>query len=1050
LARHDVALRGFLSPSPRTPFELLDPAETVVSEAGPLPGSPVAQDGASKVAVKLSGGQAVPVDVVFVGAGFPGVDPLRSARAAWKRDSEAASEWRGWSPPTAPHTARAISFFTTANTFSNVDIAVIPSTQTAVVLSSEQSGATLTGPRTQTLDPATWTLTDNGPARPLTGTEAARSSCLVVAPDEALLLIEYATTTTPAPGYNFWTTSESRDNGASFAVASRNPIPIDTGTLLSSEILRGAMVGNNVLLVQVGYNGATQTLRQYTSTSLAARFTQVGADWVSATGPQFINLAPFRSGRCAVVYFDGTDVIFKSLGSSGQSIETAVPKVIEAGVPSCDGIAMEIDADDSIWVRFFAAGVSHTHLWVSYDGGELWRDALIDQDLRGPWNQGESASYLRFRAGACAGGRHLTLCNSVDSAGGANHGGVAMLQLWGGWANAEILGANEATRGNNWIPVQLPESTIPWTVSGTGTFVLASPGYGLYTTAGDTRRHQYASVWGGAKHDIMADFEIDVLPGAAIDTIGWLGLQSDGAQSVAFAVSVSNTQINIVDNVTPGTPVAHGITGILQVAWWYDSSTDQITVWYRDSASPGNWTKSHAAVQLTPFALVAVGVLIRGHFANVAGSSRWYGHNVGWSSVAGSYGPAAAQLDLVGRPLSATPYPMGEVGTAGAAAFLAAEGGPAKRLELWDIEPNHSHALERSFPARNRSPTEPWRTLTVADPLVDPVPDQILAWDFGIDSILGDGSFGLALLGTNARTAEVYGDKGGGDVLLGTYDGTITVNYVRDGDVLTADTGRDGGRYWFRGEFNGAEIDLGGGAMRIIEEHNEGIWDASKPTARQVRVFIKDATGTEPNSGTMTIIPRNGILVVHGHDAVKYQRYKVLLPSAITATGYRELGAHVFGPVSVVGKQWSEGWAWGRAPNATTHVDGKGTVTVEEKGVAPKTLTIGYTHITNHCGLRSGDPDHLAADTGNALATRDDIGWWFFAMLDEWHSGQTAIVALTTIPKTSGVTVTDVSTWLYCFLATAVGIDNVTGDTDGAANRKEVQRHPSITLQGIV
>ena len=85
----DKKLRGFGIPDVRLSFENISDALSVITQAGPQPGSPVGADTRSRLLPVFSGGQTVDADLQVTAAGNPGLVPDASCRIALKTDAEA-------------------------------------------------------------------------------------------------------------------------------------------------------------------------------------------------------------------------------------------------------------------------------------------------------------------------------------------------------------------------------------------------------------------------------------------------------------------------------------------------------------------------------------------------------------------------------------------------------------------------------------------------------------------------------------------------------------------------------------------------------------------------------------------------------------------------------------------------------------------------------------------------------------------------------------------------------------------------------------------------
>lgn len=1048
----DAVLRGFLVPSPRTICATIDDTETAFTEAGPRPGSPVAQNDTSRAKPALSGTQSsAGVDLAFVAAGFPGTDPDASSRAAWRVDGEADTEWRGWSPPSLLHSSDMITPFSSSTLWPNHDCVTIPSTQVVIATTGKKGGATLTGFESYSLSPVDWTWTSNGDVRPLSNDVAARDNCLLILPDETVLAFEL--TQVGGTLFHRWTAYETTDVGVSWTVYADKIIPDSVAASFAhanNSRMAAAMAGLNVLMVRTADSG-TQEFDQFASNSLGTRFTQVGSRWDAADAPQMISLKTLPGGRVGLCYYDGTDVRFKSVGSAYESLQAATSVVIAAGVTP-EATAMWSDSG-ALWVMFDDDGVNR--LFLSLDDGVTWSDAGADPRYRAPWNSGDSNTKLLSAAATTSMGRAIVLGQGRDGGGGTTYDGMVWAVQYGGWSNVEPLGLHDPVTGfgSTWLPVELQGTISGWASNGTGPAdVLESPGRTLLSTTGNTRYYTHTSVWGTTIHDMIGLYEVDVVSGGNIGLVqvGIQGSQGDGVNRRTFQVVHTKSQYAVESNGTARGTVTHNIPGRLQVLWYFNASTDKFSTWYRDKESAGNFVKGHDKVDITPFGSGSSGSYEYGHRSSSATVSRWYGHSLLWSTTQGSLEPPDALVDLVGKTLSALPYPINEAGEDPKAAFLSATTGPAKRLELWDIDAVHDYARDNLCWDKEPSPSKTWRSLGDAPDGQALVPEEIpLAWDLGNLTRLGSESIALGVFNTNVQELVLEGDAGAGFVAIGTWDASFEFTFTRVGDIVTAAPGTAAERYFWRGELDGAFVQLGGATFRrrAIRHQTEGVFDGNI-TTKQAALYISDLDGAELSSGTAIVYPRNGVLVVH--DPGEFDRYRIQIPAGLTNNGYYFAGTIVLGGLAVAGKQWSSGWSWQREPNAETNTDRGGTRRSRQTGPAPKSLTIAWPDGVHQKQIRAGNPDYLASDSGTPIAARDDVAWWLMGLMEELKSGQTPVVLLNSIPKASGGTISDPSKFLFANITSTVGMENMNGDEDTTDGRADSFRVPSVNFREVV
>jgi hypothetical protein len=130
-SRLDKKVRGFSPHSARWKYGNLDAAESTYTQAGPRPGSAVGSDSLSRLTPEITANQQSDVVVAVARGGNPGIG-ADGAQVAYRLESEAATEFRGWDPPHTLRTARALEATSTL-TYNRFDAATIPSSQKVVV-----------------------------------------------------------------------------------------------------------------------------------------------------------------------------------------------------------------------------------------------------------------------------------------------------------------------------------------------------------------------------------------------------------------------------------------------------------------------------------------------------------------------------------------------------------------------------------------------------------------------------------------------------------------------------------------------------------------------------------------------------------------------------------------------------------------------------------------------------------------------------------------------------------------------------------------------------
>jgi len=1039
-SRHDVTLRGFLTSDPRLPFSALDSTNTSYTEASPTPGSPVGADARSRLSLRISGAQEEQVDTQVVGAGHPGRDPDAACRVVYKLDGEAATEWRGWSPPGMLHQCDCLSTWSSINVFEHHDLVTIPSSQKVVAVYAINSAASTR--KVRTLDPTTWTW-----AAEVTFGDAVNrwdDVALCVLPDERVLAICCGD---DGSAVDFWRVYYSDDSGATWSIYSQTPFPSVSGYLASSAIgvytlNRSRMLADrrgNVLFIREGSAvGPVPFMVQYASNSLGTSFSAVGSAW-TVNPPTQVGLVLLPSGKIGVASYDGAATRARILGSPWDSIEGTTPVQISGSTGN--SLATWVDDDGVWWVM--KAQTSVIYGYYSTDEGGTWTQLGLSYPNDAlPFYSGDGATKYYPDCASASMGRAILAGNSVDGGGGGTvYDGMVWAVALGEWSNVEAVGWLDGSSftGLTWLPIELPGTIGNWTRIATGggeTDILTTPGMNEIITNAESLYYRDTVTIGANLCDYVALVDIDVIVGgsASSNQVALNLYSGDGGTSRLCSLCFSATQYAIEDSTTGRGTVTHGIAGRLQVLVHYDETNRTASSWYREHNGE-NWTRGHTDVVINNNAGANPSQMYWGHISASTSQSNWYQCHIAWRTTLGQIEPPHELATLVGKAMSPARYPLPEVGSSTYAAFMAAVSGPGRRDETWDIDPIHSYSADRMFPEVNPSPTEPWRS-------ADDGANQDFGWDLDQVTGLGSSTIALACIRTNVDGVYVRQWSGGAFANIAAFSPGQSCTFARVGDSIWQSGATPLAQYLWRGMLDGAWVDLGGGKYRIIRHQTEGMFDSSL-TTKQARLWLEGIDGTEPANGSCVIYPHSWVYVMHA--PTESDRYQVRFQSSSLPEGYHRVGSMVLGPVTIAGRQWSRGWSWEAAPNATEEPTKRGSVRVREMGPVRRQFSVNWQDGYGHGGIRKGDPDYLQATAGGERATRDDVGWWLASQLTEWQSGQRPVVALAEIPQTSGL-IWDPTKFLYGYVASTVGMDNVEGDVE-STTRPERLRTPSFTIK---
>lgn len=1010
MARVSSPLRGWLIP--RLSSAEYSAADSSNTEAGPRPGTPVPDDDGAQLVPRVAGEQSDALSVEVLGAGLPG-----SVRLGYRLSAEAADQLRGWQPPNAVTGWTPLLWADAATaTYLLADIAVVAASQRIVAMAFEQSSPrTVFACRYQ----------------PYTGASGA-----VALPEYAATAARRVGGICEVAGVGLvavvgddrgWSCYGSADEGATWTGRAREVLGTDPAMTTPTRGRLRALPGGDLVLFLV----ESARVVQYASADLGSTFRQVVV-WASGfTGSPDACALP--SGRVGVAYVDSATgrPAWRAIGSAWEAVSSSLASVVLVSASTVSEVACWVEPDGRVYVAGRSSG--SWLLWQSDDEGATWTAYAYG----GP-STGDTATYATNLAAIAAAGRSWW-AHQWAAAPGDEDLSVALLSL-GGWSSVVFADESAATVSGDprragtgytavagattatWLPFDEPGDITFWTATGAGADSLTA-GYLAVVTTANARYYEPASAL-GTPGEIVVVGELQVVSGGTLNA-GDISIRvalDAGASDYQVAVNFTTTQLR-VRNVLAATTLA---TATVDTTTWLQvlvalDNTGRVHVAYRRPYESA-WVVVYEGAAAS--GAVASGVQW-GHFASATASSRWRSFQIvsgaggrGWEAAGAA---TSAHNRLMGRTVSGVGVSLGDTADAGATLLSVADG-PGVEGESYTIAPAADYPAMAALYDVQPSPRATWRTTGTAEATLGFVPDGTN------DTGLGGRSWGLALLNVNVRTAYLEAWDGAAWATLGTWDGAIGtgLSYARTGNVVRVNGGSTLGRYIWRGELVGATVDLGGGKIRKIARHTEGVWSAA--AGRHVELVLDGVDGTEGATGTCALWARSGVLVVHAISGL-YDKFRVRLPSQSTADGYFEVGQVLAGEVLPAGQQWDWGAGQQWEPNADRSTDGAGVSRVRRRGPAVRVWSVSWSEGVDLSRLREAnpDPDYLSEGGTEGMAAWQDVPYLLAGLLDELGSGEVPVVCLASIPVATGM-VLDPTLFLYGRVESGVAHEHVLGD----------------------
>jgi hypothetical protein len=458
--------------------------------------------------------------------------------------------------------------------------------------------------------------------------------------------------------------------------------------------------------------------------------------------------------------------------------------------------------------------------------------------------------------------------------------------------------SRQVTWGQTWVPFDKPGDS-GWTRSVTGTPTESIASGVLATSVTLAQSLLYSVVPGGTvAGGIIAAWTTTWVSGSSSRVRVRVADATEGYQ---LTISLSSTTLTVIDAKSGSTIGTASVSG--QVEILASITAGVASLWYREVSSPFSsprtWTRLLDSVALTDDAGATwtASLLEWGHPLGAAAAASW--RAFAWIDDEGNgyagfgLGSAGFPADLLGRRYAGTP-----VGLDGSTS-VAAVAGPTYAGESWAITARYEHGPDALFPSAAPSPRQAF--------YLDDSVSHSLIFDLHTgaeaDAFLGR-PLGLAILGTNAKTANLYGWDGAAWVLAGQWSSTITAGatFARVGRMIQVTTAGTL-RYVVRNECAGWTVDFGTGVVRKVLGNTEG--QVGGTSSGSAFLQLADVDGSEPTSGSCSIYASAAVAVIA--QPVQYWRWKLIIPATTTAEGYLTLGKMLLGSLAVLARRPSNG-----------------------------------------------------------------------------------------------------------------------------------------------
>lgn len=1057
----DATLRGWLLWDPRHSAANLNAATAfgVPSQGGPRAGgvaTPTRSDTAA--VIEATGEQASELRVEAVQAGLPRL-PV-GMRVGYRFASENIDRMRGWQAPNVITGCIPIEATTTAG----ASVSLVALRTGDLVCAYRRAGTSLQI-RTFDVGTQTWSAVLTAPA--ITGGSSDVTGPLALTVDTAgyvYLLVKQA------QGWSLWRSS-SPDTLTNGWIEAARSLFIQYDPSVSSDRMRLFVLPNGDLaLFEFRATALGGYIRQYASSDSGATFTRVD-ETANLTTNQSDAIA-LPGGRLGVIRVDAAGSALWSNSGSAWSPAVNASTVTVATTVYEAWLAYDPVGRLYGWVRDveFAGAVC---LVSSDDEGASWGQWQHGlNDYNGDTLQGLTKGQI-----AHSGGAFYMLHQSYDSVSAMDDSPI--LTRLGGWSGHVWIGGTFALSdlnydrsllgsgvdllgdwaGASWLPPYEPDDLTCWTAGGTGADAndsIEPDGRLQFNCNGVSRFMSATTPPLTTETRAIVDFEYAVTTGGAVTAAlaGIVLVLSDGVNGVQLAITASTTQFRVRDATSALATVTVDMTTPMQFRATFvrGAGTGATVEVYYKRPTETYWMLAYGSTTYVVAALATNlfrwGITGVGAFQTVARFSylqaKWTQSVPTYPYLHGSRASGIGAEYITGRQVTGAPAAIADRASVRLRqTYLAALDGPATGADTWSIPPAYDYPAKNALPDVQPSPRRAWRSASDNT-------TESFAWMQTQKTSISR-HYGFAVFGANWRTARLEGYNATTTTwtTIGTMDlasGRTGLGWARTGDTLRPNAA-DTTRYIWRGELVGATVDLGGGKLRRVRSHTEGVW--STAAAKHAEIVLENVDGTEGATGTMNVWARAGVLVCMDQGTL-YDGWRVVIEPQQTVDDYYEIGTLIPpGPLVAAGQSHGWGGSVTHEPSAVSTRSADFVSRARRLGPSARTWTWSWPDGIDQSRLMDSPPrpDFLATSASTeGIANLNDAPYLVAGLLEDVASGARPLVAMEYIPPTHNTTLTDPRLFLLCRLASSVGLEHIQGDPE----RDAVWRISPITMQEIV
>ena len=879
----------------------------------------------------------------------------------------------------------------------------------------------------------------------------------------------------------------STDSGESFSLANDEaldtPINISTGVSNPGVTLKRMILAasqNTVLLLARGiYNNTGASIRerviQAASSNLGASFKLVTQSVSITTGPLcLIGLYVDNNGafNAAFIINDSRAALYKlphayfnlddvssingnDIYNGGVNIVTRTSNAFVDGDEAC----LWVDDVGNLFALLKNIGQADGSYFIraSEDEGASFNfiqnkaDSTAAADIPPLFRFGAASTTIKELSICSIEGRSILVSTFESSAGTYDD---SLISFYLGGYSTITLPSSDPTGDNpirklvalehTYIPFDLPAVSSYISTTGAGT-QSATTKLNVSTTA-QLRTYTISPTTTIEEGYIVRMSYQAISGGNTSSTVRGMVLRLDdgAAKSYEVEVRISENKIRLYDSIAGATIGSDFSTGNLQRTDILISFFDgEVYAWANKNPvdSPHNFQ-----------AIASTQSLTNGGGGGAASSIKWGHLSLGTAqtdffSFLWSAGTQTGnQLD--GSSIFGRPYPIqGKYVYINGGLEISTQDSPTYNGDSWRIERTADYPIKNIFFEQSSSPRVTWRSSAVVS---GSVAEQFIpllmstTMSSNENTPFGNDLIYLSLMGINFQNWQLqyYNSGTSAWVTLKTFDnGTgLSGTFTRQGAAVVpvGASPQASPFYLFNNELIGATCILDDGAgnrvYREIISNTEGIFD--NKIGKRANILLKGALTSDPNTGSMNIIPKNASFVV-SLNGVKGAAWGIRITAQETIDNDIRIGSLSMGSVAVFSPQYGRGRSITFEPNVEIYEQPDNTIRTRIRGAGKKIARISWS---DGVDLRpffedTLDPDfYKSSSTAGALAVANygDIPYQLQGVY-EYLQGSKPIVYFPSIDVSSSLA-GDTRTYsrdyqfLYGLTDGSLSYDSVLGD----------------------